>query len=112
MLKPEAGPALVTPRWAAPLQAPWLVAAALLTSACTLNRSTEAPSSSGPKAPEVSRAEPTVPSLLELLHRIAGSPSEEQTAIVTTARSTWLRTGATDDGLAYAVALGAPEHLE
>ena len=112
MLKPEAGPALAMPRWAAPLYAPWLVAAVLLTGACTLNRSTVAPSSSNPKAPEAPRAEPTVASLLELLHRIAGSPSEEQTAIVTTARSTWLRTGSTEDGLTYAVALGAPEHLE
>lgn len=100
------------PHWTVLLHGSWLIAAVLLSGACTLNRGAETPASVGPKAPEASSAQPTVASLLELLHRIGGSPSEEQTTIVTAARSTWLRTGSTQDGLAYAVALGAPEHLE
>ncbi len=112
MLKPPAGPVPAKPRWAAVLHAPWLLASVLLVGACTLNRAAEPPSASSPKSPDVTSGQPTVASMLELLHRIGGSPSEEQSSIVTSARSTWLRTGSTQDGLTYALALGAPEHLE
>jgi hypothetical protein len=88
------------------------VAAVLLASACTLNRAAETPNATSPKAPAAPSAQPTVSSLLDLLHRIGSSASDEQSAIVTAARSAWLRTGATLDGLAYAIAVGTPEHLE
>jgi hypothetical protein len=97
--------------WVILRRGPWVLAVALLLGACTMNRATDTPGASSTKAPEAASAQATVSSLLELLHRIAGAPSEEQSDMVTAARSTWLRTGATHDGLAYAVALGAPEHL-
>jgi hypothetical protein len=53
-----------------------------------------------------------VNALLELRDRMASSATEIQAEILAEVRAAWERTNSTSDGLAYAVALGAPDHLD
>jgi hypothetical protein len=79
---------------------------------CTVATSRDSQSVARPKAAEPARAATGVSALLELRSRMSASSTEVQADTLAATRVQWQETNATADGLAYAIALGAPDHLE
>jgi hypothetical protein len=85
---------------------------AMLTGCASLTGAKPVASASRPKAVDAVPTPTGVNALLELRSRMASSSSEVQAETLAEARVAWEHSGRTSDGLAYAVALGAPDHLE
>jgi outer membrane murein-binding lipoprotein Lpp len=80
--------------------------------ACAVPGSSEWPAPANPKTTEAASVQPTIAALLQLRETMAESPPQEQAALLETSRANWQRSGSPQDGLTYAVVLGAPEHLD
>ena len=112
MVKLQAGrTTLAAPTLLAVARALLLGAAATL-GACAVPGSSEKPAPANPKTAETASVQPTVAALLQLRETMAKSSPEEQAALLNTSRANWQRSGSPQDGLTYAVVLGAPEHLD
>ena len=116
MFKLQAGPmTLAAPTSLAVVRALLLAAAATAAAtlgACALPGTTETPALVKPKTAETANVQPTISALLQLREKMAESPPEEQLALLESSRASWQRSGSSQDGLTYAVVLGAPEHLD
>jgi hypothetical protein len=89
-----------------------LLGAAATLGACALPGASETPALTNPKTTETASVQPTISALLQLRETMAESAPEAQRALLESSRANWQRSGSSQDGLTYAVVLGAPEHLD
>jgi hypothetical protein len=91
-------------------QTVWLMPLLALSVGCSLTRAL--PPDGAPRpAPEASRHS-DVATYLGVLETMASGAPDVQAATLASARAAWQLNGTVRDGLAYAIALGAPGHLE
>jgi hypothetical protein len=83
----------------------------VLSAGCSLTRALSPDGAPRPAQAEASRHS-DVAAYLDVLETMASGAPDLQASTLASARTAWQLNGTTRDGLAYAIALGAPGHLE